>query len=356
MKRRRFLLLSASGLFVAAAGTGAARLWQPDQGSQQTQSTLEHLQSLARTMSGVAVLGRAWNQQHQGNNPESELLNALGLSAGELLSAEQFIERLAERIETELDQAQLFIHNGWWLAETEARLAGLHVKLLGEHASEAETPSFDSAAETEVVQLERFQPRSIRQGETISRPGLPEGVIWFATAKPPPAHLVIMLSGRRLTVRVTDKGFSIRVPETVRNYLSANPGDHEIWVYDPVIDRRQFLGHFTVNPGEPDALGSCAIERWGPQSTTAGQQFNTQADGNPAIWIRVGCFPPDTVVVFNDIELPTTLHPDRGLITANFPHPTLYNSAGTFPVALVDQRTGQSQKIGEFRVLPGGEH
>lgn len=348
MKRRRFILLSASGLVVAGAGAGTAGLWLRGDANDSPAPAMAHLHSLARSMSGAAIIGRAWVEQHGEEDAAQSLLNSLGLEADESLSFENFIDRLADRVETDLDQGTVFIHDGWWLAETEARLASLHVELLGDAASKAEATSFDTAREEEVVQVEDFQPKSVRQGEAISRPGLPNGVIRFATAEPPPVHLVIMLSGRRLTVRVTDRGFSIRVPGRVMDHLNANPGDHDIWVYDPVTNRRQYLGHFTVETAEPGEIGFCAVERWGPKSTTAGHKFNEQADGLPAIWIRIGCYPPETVVVFNGVELPTTLRPDEGLITANFPDPTLYESAGNFELALMDHRSGQTQPVGEF--------
>lgn len=348
MKRRRFLLISAGGL--AVAGTGTAAFWLLDNAQDLKLPAADHLHSLARSMSGVASMGRAWTEQNRGENTVQALLDSLGFEADEPMAFEQFIERLAERVESDLDQEQVFIHDGWWLAETEARLAGLHVELLGEDASEAERPAFDNAREAEVVHLERFQPRSVRQGEIIRRQGLPDGVIWFATAEPPPVHLVVMLAGRRLTVRVTDNGFSIRVPAAVMDHFNANPGDHDIWLYDPVTNHRQFLGHFTVETGEAGEAGFCPVERWGPQSTRAGQKFNEQADGSPAIWIRVGCFPSDTVVTFNGVELTTTLHPDDGLITARLTDASLYADAGTLELALVDRSSGQTHPVGDFTI------
>lgn len=349
MKRRQFLFLTAGGIAVAGAGAGAG-LWLFCPDRSEPRNAQSQLAALAESMVGVADVGRAWRAAHGQDDVQARLLESLGLRANQVLMHDELVDRLATRVEQELDQGRIFEHEGWWLSETEARLAALHVALLGPDASTATEPQFDRAPEVQIVELEHFNPRSIRQGETLAHPGLPEGVIWFALAERPPPRLVVMLAGRRVTINPAGSGFSIRISDALMENLNAHPGEHEIWLYDPVANRRQRLGVFTVREAAPNETGFCPVERWGPQETVAGEVFNEQPDGAAAFWIRIGCFPPETVVVFNGVELPTTLRPDDGLITVHVADPTLYAQSGTYQLELLDRETDSIQPVGEFQV------
>ena len=349
MKRRQFLVLTAGGIAIAGAGAGAG-LWLFCPDRREPGNARHRLLALIEAMTGVAAVGRAWQQAHPQIDVEQELLMSLGLEAEQLVLHEDFVERLGEQIEADLEEGRIFEYGHWWLAETEARLAALHVAALGPQASEVEAPEFATAPEGRIVRLGSFRPQSVRQGEPITYSGLPDGVIWFGTAAATPPRLRVVIAGRELRISPGANGFSVRIPDALREQLDAAPGEHEIWLYDPIANRRQRLGAFTVREGAPDEAGFCTVERWGPQETRAGQVFNEQPDGAAAFWIRVGCFPPETVVVLNDVELPTTLHPDDGLITTHIADPTLYDTPGSYTLQLLDRDSGATQPVGAFTV------
>jgi len=349
MKRRQFLVLTAGGIAIAGAGAGAG-LWLFCPDRREPGNARQRLLALVEAMTGVAVVGRAWQQAHPQADVEHELLRTLGMDAEQIVLHEDFVERLGEQIENDLAEGRIFEHGHWWLAETEARLAALHVAALGPQASEVEAPEYSTAPEGRIVRLGRFHPKSMRQGEPITYSGLPDGVIWFGTAAATPPRLIVVIAGRELRISVGENGFSVRIPDALQGQLSAAPGEHEIWLYDPVAHRRQRLGTFTVREGAPDEAGFCAVERWGPQETRTGQVFNEQPDGAAAFWIRIGCFPPGTVVVLNNVELPTTLRPDDGLITTHITDPTLYDTPGRYTLELLDRESGAVQPVGEFIV------
>lgn len=349
MKRRQFLVLTAGGIAIAGAGAGAG-LWLFCPAREEPTNARRQLIALAESLLGVAAVGRAWREAHVQADPEAMLLQSLELDADEVVLHEAFVERLAVRIEADLEQGRIFEHEGWWLAETEARLAALHVAALGPEASEAEDPEFDTAPEGRIVRVERFNPKSMRQGEAITHTGLPDGVIWFATASPPAPRLVVMMAGRQIRISTSEYGFSVRIPDGLQDYLNANPGEHEIWLYDPVTNRRQMLGTFIVREGEPDETGFCPIGRWGPRNTVAGEVFNEQPNGAAAFWVRIACFPEDTVLVMDGVELPTTLRPADGLITAHVADTSLYEAPGEYAIELLDRQTGNTQPVGPFVV------
>jgi hypothetical protein len=160
----------------------------------------------------------------------------------------------------------------------------------------------------------------------------------------------LVIRGRQLTINTTERGFSSRLPEALIGELGDNPGDHELWLYDPVENRKQKLGALAVREAAHKQDGFCAVDRWGPESAAAGETFNTQPDGASAFWIRVPCFPDSTVVTFGGVEVPTTLRPGDGLITTHITDHSIYAEPGEYPVELVDRESGARQMVGTFVV------
>lgn len=355
MNRRRFLGMTAGGLvlFGAGAGTGVW-LFCPRRDEPLTAAT--QLAELARAMRGVAEVGRAWRRAHPGADVRERLQQSLGIAGDEVVTWDELAGRIGRRVESDFDDDRLFRHEGWWLSRTEAMLAALHVALLGPRVSEPREPEFDDAPEGRIVRLEHFDPRSLRQNEPLNHPDLPENVIWFATAEPPPPRLAVMLAGTRLSINARSSGFSIRLPDTLLDRLTAEPGDHGIWLYDPVAHRRQHLGDFTIRPArdsdETAREGFCEVRRWGPERTRVGETFNEQPDGASAFWIRVDCFPASTVVLFDGEEVPTTLRPADGLITTHMADPGLYERPGEYALELLDRDSGTTHPVGRFVVEP----
>ncbi|MBS3744814.1 MAG: hypothetical protein KGY48_10725 [Wenzhouxiangellaceae bacterium] len=352
MNRRKFIAMGTGG--VALVGVGAAGgVWLlcPDPADLFSTADM-HVDEIARSMSGVAGAGRAWLEANPNASAGKLVLDALDLDAGQEISRGGVTESLAERVESEFANDHIFIHEDWWLAETEARLAALHVTLLGADASESSAPRFEDAPEAELVSLQRYNPGSVEQGEPLSHPGLPENVIWFATAAAPPPRFRVHIDGTSLTINARSSGFSVQVPDALRYRLFESPGSHEIWLYDPVVDRRQRLGELRVVEAASERDGFCEVAAWGPQQTQAGATFNEQPDGASAFWIRIECFPESTVVTLDGTEIDTTLRPADGLITTHILDHSLYREPGQYPVALKDARTGESIEVGKFVVTP----
>jgi len=58
---------------------------------------------------------------------------------------------------------------------------------------------------------------------------------------------------------------------------------------------------------------------WGPQDIQAGTDFNVQEDGSSALWISTLNAPWDTEIVLDGVALPTAVHPDGRMVSANVP-------------------------------------
>lgn len=351
MKRRRFLVMTGGGLALVGAGAGGG-LWLFCPEYAATLSARAVVAELARSMTGAASAGRAWRRANPKADPASRLLDSLDLAPDDAISADEVAERLGATVEADFARGRIFEHESWWLSETEARLAALHVELLGSQASEVESPGFGNAPEADIVSLSDFNPKQVEQGEPINHPGLPENVLWFATAQSPPPRFVVYLADKRLTTTASENGFSVRVPDTLRYELFETPGEHEIWLYDPVVNRRQRLGALTVRAPSSESAEFCPVTNWGPRKTRSGQPFNEQPDGASAFWLRIECFPKSTVVLLEETEVPTTLRPGNGLITTHIEDHALYREPGEYTVALKNTATGQTKRVGTFVVEP----
>lgn len=351
MNRRRFIVMTAGGAALVGAGA-AGGLWLFCADGTVVAAGAQ-LDDIARSMNGAASTGRAWAGQHPDADPRAELLSSLGLAAGGRIEAERLGERIAARVEADFTEDKLFEHEGWLLSDTEARLAALHVALLGPDASEAREPRFDEAAESRLVRLQDYNPKRVKQGEPLTHGNLPDNVIWFATADPPPPRFRLYIAGTSLTISARDNGFSVRVPDTLRYRLFETPGEFPIWLYDPVVDRRQRLGTLTVLAAEGEGEARfCAVDAWGPKQTRAGQAFNEQPDGASAFWLLIDCFPDTTVVTLDGVRVPTTLRPTDGLITTHIENTALYAEPGEYAVALLDTASGETRPVGTFLVRP----
>ncbi len=359
MKRRGFLLLGGSAAALVAAG-----VWTGYQRPRaEAPGTL--LKALATGMTGVAAAGRAWLDAHPGQEADQlaqSLLNRLQVDET-VMTADALIDRLARQIELELADLngwsadaspgsdRIVQLDGWLLASTEMALAGLHVLLLGPAASEAAEVGFEHARIEFIAEVSGPTPRSMAFGGEPRHPALPDSVLWFDTPNLP-AHITLMLAGRTLFPSARPTGFSVRLPPAIIELIAEQAGEHEIWLYDPVRQLRQQLSSFTVDRPEaaPSPEGFCAIERWGPDRTTAGEVFNMQPDGSAAFWIRTPCAPPGTVVLFGDTELATTVQ--HGLVTARVVDPLSYQYPGTVELRLYDPGSDSYWPVGEFQINP----
>lgn len=344
MKRRRFLILGSAGCLALVACRPGEDTSKP---AAQADRAAEHLRQQAKALSGVGSLGLAWQEQHQHEDHLGKILLDLDLEPDSPLSKDALTALVNRQVEQELAAGLRFEHAGWWLAPTEARLAAVHVELLGYSESQETAPTFEGASVGELVELETFAPRQMTQGAGLEHPSLPDNVIWFRASEPS-RQMRVVIDGTRLIPTFQDLGFSVRLPEELVQRIGSAPGAVDIWFWDPIRDIRQKAGAIGVMAVISE--GPCAVSNWGPQSTQAGEAFNPQPDGRSALWVLAPSSPPTAVLTLAGVELPTQVSED--VVTALVPDPALYETPGEYPLELFDTVSGNSCRIGTFVVLP----
>ena len=91
------------------------------------------------------------------------------------------------------------------------------------------------------------------------------------------------------------------------------------------------------------------LKDYGPQDVRAGQDFNVQPSGVSAIWASTENATPATVIVIKGVRLKSDVQQDGKLITAAVP-PSVYESAGEYPIYLLDEKSGQRSNELKFIV------
>ncbi len=346
MKRRHFLILSG-GSVVALAGAGlGVHFWQ----SGRPVVLRDLLGEVAESLAGAGPVGRARLAAGVDGSAAEALARRIGRGLPEMLTRAELAAALGERVEADLVEGEWFRHDGWLLAETEALLAALHVERLGDEAHEAREPGFEQAREGRVASVRGFAPESMRAGENMTHPQLPDNVMGIVSPDAP-GQVLVVIAGRSLAPNFDDTGFSVRLPESLRERLSRQPEEHPVWLYDPVAQQRQRIGMLRVEAAVGAKPMVCKVEDWGPSRTPAGQAFNQQPDGSAALWLLADCPDAETVVVvWGEVELPTTFRPEDGLITARVPDPGLYAEPGDVRIRLLEPESGRFEPVGRFRV------
>lgn len=103
---KRSLLRALAGLAaVSVAGGAYAAAWTPE--------------IAAVDPAGAAEIGRAWLALHPSDAPT---LRAAVFPRGRM---EETAPRLAERVRADFRNDAVFVHKGWFISETEARLCAL---------------------------------------------------------------------------------------------------------------------------------------------------------------------------------------------------------------------------------------
>ena len=95
------------------------------------------------------------------------------------------------------------------------------------------------------------------------------------------------------------------------------------------------------------------LQRWGPQSTSVGEPFNLQPNGNSALWFRFQELDeyPGYRVYFGSLAASTAINSKARLITASLRPAQLEQlnaTAGNVPIHLVDPVRGR-QFLAHFR-------
>lgn len=348
MKRRSLLIAGGGSLVLAGLGVWSLDPLRFRSGPAPAPVQLEEL---ALALVGTSEVGREFLARQPGVDPKRLLMARLNLGQDESISQETLIERLEVSIREDFEAGRILTaESGWLLAETEVWLAALQVSVMGEGAPPAPAIGFASSRIAEFMQVEDYVPRGFTVGEALQHPGLPDNVMWFSAAAP--AHIQLYVDDVRILPTVNPNGFSARFPESLLQSLSARPGTHPIWAYEPAAQRRQIIGHLAVFDPQSSEAGFCRVIAWGEQETRAGLAFNPQPDGSSALWIRIDCAPQDTVVMFGGHALPTTVRATEGLITARVDPPDLYARPGDQTVRLVSESMQDEVDVGVFSILP----
>jgi hypothetical protein len=93
------------------------------------------------------------------------------------------------------------------------------------------------------------------------------------------------------------------------------------------------------------------LKRFGPEDIRAGQIFNTQPNGESAIWAETEHATPTTVLVLNGVPLESAPQSEGRAVSAIVPR-TLYEKPGEYPLYLFDRRTNRKSNEMRFVVKP----
>lgn len=94
------------------------------------------------------------------------------------------------------------------------------------------------------------------------------------------------------------------------------------------------------------------IKTWSPQSTTAGQAFNVQPNGDSALWFEASGLNGTTAsyeLRFDDKKLDGFAIATNVGGSAHVPM-SLISKPGKYPVTLLDKRNGKKYALGTFEV------
>jgi hypothetical protein len=80
----------------------------------------------------------------------------------------------------------------------------------------------------------------------------------------------------------------------------------------------------------------------------AGHDFNVGANGVSAMWLNTRNVPKTGVLLINGVEMQTFVRDDGLLVTAYIPK-AIYEKAGTYPLYILDPKTGS--KSNEVRFI-----
>jgi hypothetical protein len=93
------------------------------------------------------------------------------------------------------------------------------------------------------------------------------------------------------------------------------------------------------------------LKKFGPEDIRAGQIFNTQPNGESAIWAETEHATPTTVFVLNGVLLESAPQSEGRAVSAIVPR-KLYEKPGEYPLYLLDQKTGRKSNEMKFVVKP----
>lgn len=310
------------------------------------------------TRSGLRRLGKNLD----GSSPEWAALDRQQLAAqlrerlGEVpaesdVLAQQLRGRIAQDFAADAATDERVSLDGWQLSRTEALLALLAYRCLGDEV-DGELPP---VAEQSFLTLENWGPQRTVQGKSVNTQSDGHTGLWFRFAEPTQSWYEISIDGERQPTFSNGKVLTSGLHGALQQRILGTPGRYVVAVHDDMNRRWQTLGEFVVDvPPTPYtredgsvSASFCAIELWGPQATQVGVAENPQPDGSMGVYVRTGCSPKDSTLYFDGNALVTTVQAD--IVTARLPV-SLLQSVGEFPLVLRSTRAGEEIVIGNIAV------
>jgi hypothetical protein len=199
------------------------------------------------------------------------------------------------------------------------------------------------------VEILNWGPRSTSVGVPFNIQSDGHSAIWFTmTGRMLPNGVEAWVGGKaaeRLVV-VSEQGGGIGIPSDAY----AAPGRFPVYLTHTPSRTRIDIGTFEVFPNSAD-IPNIKILKWGPDTTTLGQEFNKQPNGISAIWFSMtGEIYPGTVEAwFGNFKLSNAvIESDKG---GAMQIPTvLLQKAGEYPVYLIHVPSQKRFEVGTFKV------
>lgn len=101
---------------------------------------------------------------------------------------------------------------------------------------------------------------------------------------------------------------------------------------------------------QPPQGKQIVLSKFGPEKTKAGQAFNKQPNGSAAFWANGENISNTTVVVLNGTQLKSAAQNNGTFITAGPIPKELYATPGTYPLYLLDTKSGAKSNEMKFTV------
>ena len=352
MSRRHFLqgsLAVSSGFLISPVHTIAL-------GDESLDPLVEAIRQFVQKHSLPAAIGKQYlkNTQQSLINTDTllhSLAATLKLTRSDF-SAVPIPDLLAERISQDFKEDRLCNIDGWLLALTECRLAGLKALLADEAREVAKKAStFADWPIRRVAQIKAWGPKQTNLGEAFNPQSSGASALWIDTAWLNEG-LQVALGGVLLhtTIGPTGTISADLAPDNAPEIINKQ-GSYPVYLLDTQNQAKQLLGDFLVKPGSEQGLEFGIID-WGPKLIKKGQGFNRQPDGSSAWWFKFqGQLSPATAchIKLDSLALPTTINPDASIISARLDNQKalqMTDSQGTYTISL--ECAGHSDLIGQF--------
>lgn len=267
---------------------------------------------------------------------------------------------LGEAIREDFKQDRICHLQGWYLSETECRLAAVRYLVL--EASGTLPVVDETFRDRELCRIVDWGPRFTRRGQPFNRQTTGESALWIKADGAPPG-VVVVVGKVELDTTVSPDLIGADLPTEKEGQVLDEPASHEVYLVSYARRVKQHVGTFRVLLPKAEEQGvdlaSCQekdfqqVRAWGPPNTHAGRPFNRQSSGQSALWIATPAGEWSPVQVWlGDEPLETVWSSTRisGSLTKAQEN-LLLASPAKLPLWLVEPYRHLKQRIGDFEVL-----